>query len=400
MGKKKLVETRCSPCYINNLFTHLERHNEQAKLAEIEAIGFDFLHRVPQWHVKQSIMLQLAKAYDVKTNTLRVDAGDIRITAELIGNVFGIPSRGDPISELQKKMHRIWQLRESFRRKLLPNYETVFACPMETEQQRMTFRRYFSMVPVDYFSMAPPSDIGCLEPKKISLAVSDIKMAARCDKEIPRREPRNMRRVHVRVAVARSKSEENSSARTPTSRHLLGARQNLSIGISKRRRKLPVRRSRSRSGTKKVITREIVPRSNAAPLVVPDSDDEDNVPLARRIQLFEQQHPPHDVKQAEPAFKGKHKGARNKGHNHSVPTNGVAKQIKLSYTESMRLSFSLGLTQLEKDSNSFPDTFNSSKAGLRGITKEGLLDLEAPELGQQLSVDPTTGLQGPEVLPL
>ncbi|QHO00532.1 uncharacterized protein LOC110269610 [Arachis ipaensis] len=125
MGKKKLVETRCSPCYINNLFTHLERHNEQAKLAEIEAIGFDFLRRVPQWHVKQSIVLQLARAYDVETNTLRVDAEDIRITAELIGNVFGIPSRGDPIPKLQKKMNRIWQLRENFRRKLQPNCGTL-----------------------------------------------------------------------------------------------------------------------------------------------------------------------------------------------------------------------------------------------------------------------------------
>ncbi|QHO03670.1 uncharacterized protein [Arachis hypogaea] len=100
MGKKKLVETQCSPCYINNLFTHLEQHNEHAKLAEIEAIGFDFLQRVPQWHVKQSIMLQLARTYDVESNTLKVDAGDICITAELISNVFGIPSRGDPIPEL------------------------------------------------------------------------------------------------------------------------------------------------------------------------------------------------------------------------------------------------------------------------------------------------------------
>ncbi|XLU27523.1 hypothetical protein S245_063589, partial [Arachis hypogaea] len=64
-----------------------------AKLAKIEAIGFDFLLWVPQWHVKQSIMLQLARAYDVETNTLRVDAGDIRITAELFDNVFGIPSQ-------------------------------------------------------------------------------------------------------------------------------------------------------------------------------------------------------------------------------------------------------------------------------------------------------------------
>ncbi|QHO57305.1 uncharacterized protein DS421_3g81140 [Arachis hypogaea] len=97
MDKKKLVETRCSPCYINNLFTHLEQHHERAKLDEIEAIGFGFLRRVPQWHVKQSIVLQLARAYEVDTNTLMVDAGDICISAELIGSVFGIPSHGEPI---------------------------------------------------------------------------------------------------------------------------------------------------------------------------------------------------------------------------------------------------------------------------------------------------------------
>ncbi|QHO31005.1 uncharacterized protein DS421_8g237860 [Arachis hypogaea] len=50
-------------------------------------------------------MLQLARAYDVETNTLRVDAGDIRITAELIVNVFGIPSQGDPIPVLY--FHRL-----------------------------------------------------------------------------------------------------------------------------------------------------------------------------------------------------------------------------------------------------------------------------------------------------
>ncbi|RYQ98791.1 hypothetical protein Ahy_B07g086589 [Arachis hypogaea] len=60
------------------------------------------------------------------------------------------------------------------------------------------------------------------------------------------------------------------------------------------RRKLPVCKSRSRRG------------SNAAPLVVPDSDDDDDVPLARRIWLFQQQPPPHDLKQADPVFKGNH----------------------------------------------------------------------------------------------
>ncbi|RYR10777.1 hypothetical protein Ahy_B05g079258 [Arachis hypogaea] len=86
-------------------------------------------------------MLQLARAYDVESNTLKVDAGDIRVTTELIDNVLGIPSRAN------------------------------------------------------YLPMAPPSDFGCLKPQKIPLAVSDIEVVARCNKKIPNQEPRNMRRV-------------------------------------------------------------------------------------------------------------------------------------------------------------------------------------------------------------
>ncbi|XLT32333.1 hypothetical protein HN873_063625, partial [Arachis hypogaea] len=38
--------------------------------------------------------------------------------------------------------------------------------------------------------------------------------------------------IRRRISVTRSTMEENSSAKTPTSRHLPGAGQNLSIGIS------------------------------------------------------------------------------------------------------------------------------------------------------------------------
>ncbi|XLR22227.1 hypothetical protein S83_050127, partial [Arachis hypogaea] len=72
------------------------------------------------------------------------------------------------------------------------------------------------------------------------------------------------------------------------------------------RRKVHVHKSHSRRCTKKAIGRENLARSNPAPLVVPDSDDDDDVPLARRIQLFQRQPPPHDVKQADPVFKGNH----------------------------------------------------------------------------------------------
>ncbi|QHO57303.1 uncharacterized protein DS421_3g81120 [Arachis hypogaea] len=72
------------------------------------------------------------------------------------------------------------------------------------------------------------------------------------------------------------------------------------------RRKLILSRSRSRRSTKKEIPRESVSGSIAAPLVVSKSDDDDHVPLARRIRLFQQHPPPHDIRQEDPVFNGNH----------------------------------------------------------------------------------------------
>ncbi|QHO28363.1 uncharacterized protein DS421_7g215990 [Arachis hypogaea] len=89
-------------------------------------------------------MLQLARAYDVETNTLRVDAGDIRISAKLIGNVFVIPSEEKNESNLAIK-------REFQKKTTTQLRDFLFACPMETEQQRMTFRRYFIIIVLKMF---------------------------------------------------------------------------------------------------------------------------------------------------------------------------------------------------------------------------------------------------------
>nr|XP_025636843.1 uncharacterized protein LOC112732354 isoform X2 [Arachis hypogaea] len=83
MGKPKLLEIRCSPCYITDLFKNLETNQAQAKLDEIEVINFCFLKLVPKWQVKQGIMVMLAKAYDIETSTLKLDNRNIRIGPEL-----------------------------------------------------------------------------------------------------------------------------------------------------------------------------------------------------------------------------------------------------------------------------------------------------------------------------
>ncbi|QHO06915.1 uncharacterized protein DS421_14g459030 [Arachis hypogaea] len=147
MGKKKLVETRCSPCYINGMITHLQEINADAKLAEIDAIGFGFVKQIPRWAVKQTIMIQLARAYDVETDTLIVDVGNIPVSAELIGRALGIPSNGVDIPKIQKKNPAHREIKEQFKKKTTTQLrDFVYACPMDTEADRINFRRYFILV--------------------------------------------------------------------------------------------------------------------------------------------------------------------------------------------------------------------------------------------------------------
>ncbi|KAL4337139.1 hypothetical protein AHAS_Ahas12G0080300 [Arachis hypogaea] len=92
MGKKKLLESRCSPSYIHDMMSTLTKNNSIEKLAEIDEIGFGFLRLVLNWLVKQAIMVHLAELYQVKTRTFILNVGNIRLNAKLIGRVFGIPS--------------------------------------------------------------------------------------------------------------------------------------------------------------------------------------------------------------------------------------------------------------------------------------------------------------------
>ncbi|RYR75779.1 hypothetical protein Ahy_A01g000364 [Arachis hypogaea] len=98
------------------------------------------------------------------------------------------------------------------------------------------------------------------------------------------------------------------------------------------RRKSISRRSRSRIGTKKSIPREENIVSNVAPLAVSDSDEDDHVPLARRIRLYQQQPQSHDAEQAEPVCKGKHTSPieENTKHTDKSPHTPQAAHVSLS----------------------------------------------------------------------
>ncbi|QHO03163.1 uncharacterized protein DS421_13g430040 [Arachis hypogaea] len=124
-------------------------------------------------------------------------------------------------------------------------------------------------------------------------------------KEKKQKEQSSSKAVNEKGGCKRPRKETDKSpstqAKTTSQQSYKEADKESKIGTMK---KLPVSRSRSRCGNKKAIPRENLPGSNAAPLVVPDSDDDDDVSLTRRIRLFQHQPPPHDVKQADPVVKG------------------------------------------------------------------------------------------------
>ncbi|QHO35375.1 uncharacterized protein DS421_9g274920 [Arachis hypogaea] len=83
--------------------------------------------------------------------TLIVDAGNIRLNAKLIGQIFGIPSDDDEFSSQEdKNLAHVTIKRQFHIRTTTELRDFVYNCPMKAELDRMEFRRYFILV-VLYF---------------------------------------------------------------------------------------------------------------------------------------------------------------------------------------------------------------------------------------------------------
>ncbi|QHO35391.1 uncharacterized protein [Arachis hypogaea] len=129
------------------MMSKLTKNNAVEKLAEIDEIRFGFFRLVPNWSVKQAIMVHLAESYEVKTRTFILDVGNIRLNTELIGRVFGIPSRGDPFPSLDDTNLANMAIKKRFHRRTTTELrDLVYSCPMAMESNTMEFRRYFLLV--------------------------------------------------------------------------------------------------------------------------------------------------------------------------------------------------------------------------------------------------------------
>ncbi|KAL4390749.1 hypothetical protein AHAS_Ahas03G0176200 [Arachis hypogaea] len=97
-------------------------------------------------------MVYLAESHQVKQRTFILDISNIRLNAELIGKVFGLPSRGDPFSSLNDSNPCHVAIKKRFHRRTTTELrDLVYSCPMATESDRMEFRRYFLLVVMKMF---------------------------------------------------------------------------------------------------------------------------------------------------------------------------------------------------------------------------------------------------------
>ncbi|KAL4396777.1 hypothetical protein AHAS_Ahas01G0125800 [Arachis hypogaea] len=158
------------------MMSTMTRNNAIEKLAEIDEIGFGFLRLVLNWSVKQAIMVHLAEWYDVKPRTFILDIGNIRLNAELIGWVFGIPSSGDPFQTLDETNPAHVAIKKRFHRRTATElWDLVYNCPTAIESDRMEFRRYFLLVVIKMFLCPTTQQVNLPWHIYPVLDVSDLK---------------------------------------------------------------------------------------------------------------------------------------------------------------------------------------------------------------------------------
>ncbi|RYR72584.1 hypothetical protein Ahy_A02g006805 [Arachis hypogaea] len=150
--KAEITRDTVKPCYIADLFHNMETNQVQEKLDEIEEIGFGFLKLVPKWNVKQGIMVILTKAYDTETSTLKVADGVIRIGPELFERLFRILPGVDDFPPFDAGNADHVSIRRRFHQlNTIQPRDFVNQCAMDTEDDRIEFRRHFILLVLKIF---------------------------------------------------------------------------------------------------------------------------------------------------------------------------------------------------------------------------------------------------------
>ncbi|MED6141277.1 hypothetical protein PIB30_101734 [Stylosanthes scabra] len=143
----KRSDSRCTPLKFRKIYDRLS----DEKKALIDEMGLRAFQHLPNFYINHKILIEHVRSYDIFTNTISTSVGEFLITSEKIGHAFGLNCRGDLFEKRQKDFEDKLNEEEKealdlFKGKFLTFVQDMVKdCPIETDQQKRTFKRAFAL---------------------------------------------------------------------------------------------------------------------------------------------------------------------------------------------------------------------------------------------------------------
>ncbi|MED6212985.1 hypothetical protein PIB30_088902 [Stylosanthes scabra] len=143
----KRSDSRCTPLKFRKIYDRLS----DEKKALIDEMGLGAFQHLPNFYINHKILIELVRSYDIFTNTISTSVGEFLITSEKIGHAFGLNCRGDLFEKRQKDFEDKLNEEEKEALDLFKGKSLTFVqdmvkdCPIESDQQKRTFKRAFAL---------------------------------------------------------------------------------------------------------------------------------------------------------------------------------------------------------------------------------------------------------------
>ncbi|MED6221160.1 hypothetical protein PIB30_051778 [Stylosanthes scabra] len=121
------------------------------KKALVDEMGLGAFQHLPNFYINHKVLIELLRSYDIFTNTISTSVGEFLITSEKVGHAFGLNCRGDLFEKRQKDFEdklndEEKQALDLFKGKSLTFVQDMVKdCPIETNEQKRTFKRAFAL---------------------------------------------------------------------------------------------------------------------------------------------------------------------------------------------------------------------------------------------------------------
>ncbi|MED6121529.1 hypothetical protein PIB30_031060 [Stylosanthes scabra] len=143
----KRSDSRCTPLKFRKIYDRLSPE----KKALFDEMGLGAFQHLPNFYINYKVLIELVRSYDIFNNTISTNVGEFLITSEKVEHAFGLNCRGDLFEKKQKDFEDKLNAEEKQALDLFKGKSLTFVqdmvkdCPIETEEQKRTFKRAFGL---------------------------------------------------------------------------------------------------------------------------------------------------------------------------------------------------------------------------------------------------------------